>query len=155
MSDVPVVGGAGHLDEDAPLPAVNDVRQWLDRINLRHQGRVTAVDPVARVVTLTTVHGGTATVPASSLLPVDPSPDDAAHAAARLAQVGHAQQWLEVTLPQRLEDCVTGAWDAMTALHPDDQSDDLKVRAAQHVAEAAADLAKRVREHVEAKGTAT
>lgn len=150
---VPPIGAA---PEAAELPEVGTVRSWRDRINTVHQGRVTAVDAARREVSFTTAHGATATVPASSVVPASEEPGAAEAAAARLAAVAHAQRWLDVTLPQRLEDCVTGAWDALTALECGDRdSDAVKVAAAERVVQAAGDLADRVRAHVQTKQEGT
>lgn len=131
-----------------PLPEVGEVRTWLDMVNTRHQGRVTAVDPVARRVSFQTAHGATATVAADRVQPAEP---DVGDATARLAAVQQANRWMEQTLPMRLEDLVTGAWDALRVLTPDRDSDAVKIDAAKAVVAGAQGLLKRLEEHVAAR----
>lgn len=144
---VPPIGAPPAADTSGV--EVGQVRTWTDRINQRRQGRVTLVDGAH--VELSTAGGGLARVTVGMLDPLGPPVSETELAAERLAAIARAKQWLEVTLATRLEDAVTGAWDALQAIDPERDSDELKVEAAQAVATAADDLRRRVAEHVAAK----
>lgn len=135
----------------APAPEVGQIRTWTDRINQRRQGRVLVLDPDGVHVELSTAGGGIARVTIDMLDPLEAELTEEEKQAAREASVARARAWMEQTLATRLQDCVTGAWDALREMEPDADSDELKVRAGNVVRDAAQALADQLREHVAAK----